>query len=158
MNLILEQSVSTGLYTFFYDLLKAVPKFREYTYFVSDLECSKSKDKWFYKSEFFISGDELYEIVKEGKILFVWGVFSAFKNPPDKIDGKIPHADGNNRFWKGSPIPQLDKAEFELVFCDKSSILFIGVSDSLGEQLIENYPDIKDLDDENEKMEMREFC
>ena len=80
---------------------------------------------------------------------FIWGVFSAI-DPSDSYDGSVvPYADGNTKFWMGSPRPQLSQAKFEIVCWDSSATLFIGIDDSLVQKLVGIYPDISNLDEIN---------
>ncbi|PJZ76315.1 hypothetical protein [Leptospira neocaledonica] len=148
MNLILEKSRYVRFYTDLSPLFSAIPDLMEYTYFVSDLEHNGCEDPRFQNSDFAISGTDLYEIVKEKEIQFIWGVFSAFKFSLN-ITEPFPSADGNPSFWQGIPKPQAKGAEFEIVCWDSSYTLFIGVSEEIANSLKTLYPDIKNLDQEN---------
>ncbi|EMO24527.1 hypothetical protein LEP1GSC168_3058 [Leptospira santarosai str. HAI134] len=150
MNLILERSKFVTYYTYIDTIFEKIPGFRNYNYFISDLEYNHCEDPRLHKDDFFITGLELYEIVQKEKIQFLWGVLSAFKSVA-KLTPPFPYADGNPAFWQGSPQSQADGAEFEIVCWDSCRTLFIGVSEEIQQSLKILYPDIKNLDEENRK-------
>ena len=82
MNLILHSSKHVKFYTYLDELFKEIPKFQEYTYFISDFEFNYCEDERLIKDNFFISGKLLFEIISKNKIQFIWAVLSAFKEKP----------------------------------------------------------------------------
>lgn len=152
MNLILENSKYVEYYSYLDSLFYKIPKLQEYHWVLSNQEISYSKVKKIHTSPAVFSGYELAEIVSTEKIQFVWGIFSAFLNKPKVDASNLPYADGNSSFWEGIPEPQAKDAEFEIVCWDSTCTLFIGVSEQLAESLKHLYPDIKDLNKENNKI------
>jgi len=92
----------------------------------------------------------LNEILQKTKMQFIWGVLSGFSEKLTKIPSEYPYADGNPNFWEGSPKPQARDAQIEIVCWDSTCTLFININTSIAAKLKVLYPDIKDLDHENE--------
>ena len=149
MNLLLHKSEHVEFYTYLDSLFDACGELREYEYLITDLEVSYSTDQRLHQDVVTISGEELYEIIKKESVQFIWGVFSAYNKAPLMVRN-LPYADGNRQLWEGSPSPQANGALFEIVAWDSGCTLFIGLSDSIAKTLKELYPDIKNLDIENE--------
>lgn len=96
-----------------------------------------------------ILGKELSNKLDEYDHQFVWSVVSAFPKGYKPFTTESPFADGNQSFWKGSPKKQLEESLFEIVCWDSSATLFIGLSESMSENLLRNAPGIKNLDKYN---------
>jgi len=151
MNLILEKSRYVESYTHLRALFDAVPQLRSYFYVISDLEVSGTKDPRLFGDVVRLSGEELHAMVRSEDMQFVWAVFSALEEPPARLPLELPSADGNPRFWEGSPKPQMPGASFEIVAFDASCTLFIGVDAALAARLRDLYQDIADLDQCNQQ-------
>jgi len=148
MNLILYNSKYVNLYTYLDPIFDAVPEFANFYYLVTDLECCGSDDERLSGEPVVISGFTLHEIIQKDEVQFIWGVFSAFNREPS-IPTELPSADGNSKFWEGSPTPQIKNAMFEIVCWDSTATLFIGIDHDIAAKLKVRYPDILDLDQEN---------
>lgn len=152
MNLLLEHSKFVKYHTYLGPIFSAAPELAEFTYLISNVEVGATSDHRLASDPLVISGRELRSLVEKEKVQFIWAVLSAFDHEPD-VPAELPYADGNRRFWEGSPRPQIAKAKFEIVCWDSSATLFIGVGDSTGAKLLKKYPDIRDLDGHNRKKE-----
>lgn len=96
-----------------------------------------------------ITGEKLKEKLSGKNDQFIWAVISAFPKGSKPLKSEEPYADGNSRFWKGSPEKQLIDSLFEIVCWDSSATLFIGLPEKLGFTLVNNAPGVRDLDREN---------
>ena len=149
MNLILENSEYVDYYTYLDKLFLDIPKFQELYWLISDIEynfCSNSK---LMADPILIDGISLNKILQKENIQFIWGVFSGFSEKPKSVPKNIPYANNNPDFWKGSPNPQANGAEIEIVCWDSTLTLFINTSEEIAEKLKTIYPDIKNLDEQN---------
>ena len=151
MNLILKDSAYVECYTQFGKLMGAVPELTSYWYLISNLEVNGSKDERLAHTAVVLSGEELASITRAEDVQFIWAVLSAFRQKLNGIPAELPFADGNSNIWHASPRPQLPNAEFEIVCFDSSCTLFIGVEEDLAAKLRSVYPDIGDLDEQNEE-------
>jgi hypothetical protein len=150
MNLILENSKYVEYYTDLCKLFNNIPELIQYNYLISDIEFNHCSDSRLHKNPVIIDGKVLFEIVKKEDIQFNWAVLSAFKSKIESNPVKVPFADGNSTFWQGHPKPQAPGAEFEIVCWDSASTFFINMHNDITEKLLKLFPDIKDLDKENE--------
>jgi hypothetical protein len=148
MNLILQNSRFVDFHTYLDPIFEAVPELADFTYLISDHEVGWCADKRLAHSPMVIAGHELKKIVDGEKVQFIWAVLSAFNHVPI-VPKKPPYADGNPGFWRGTPMPQMPDASFEIVCFDSSATLFIGVDASIAEKLRRKYPDIRILEEEN---------
>lgn len=117
---------------------------------ISDLEVNYCTDSRLHNDPVLIDGESLKEIVQKDKIQFIWAVLSGYLEKPKRIPKDLPYADGNPNFWKGTPKPQAAGAEIEIVCWDSTCTLFINVNENVAAKLKELYPDIRDLDKDNE--------
>ena len=138
-------------YTYLDGIFMNVPELCEYYWLISDLEVNCCPDPKLNSDPVVIDGNTLCEIVQENKIQFIWAVLSGFKNEILSIPDELPFADGNRDLWVGSPRPQAQGAEVEIVCWDSTCTLFIGIDESTSAKLQLMYPDIKDLDQENKQ-------
>jgi hypothetical protein len=153
MNLILEKSKFVEHYTYLDPIFDTAPEFAEFTYLISDLAIlspNSFTDTKLSDNPLVISGRVLRDIVQKDKIQFVWAVLSGFDREPI-IPSELPYADGNPNFWQGVPTPQIPEAQFEIVCWDSGATLFIGIDSLVAEKLRRKYPDILDLDEENQR-------
>lgn len=162
MNLLLEDSIHLDEIYSLNDLFLKIPELETYIYFLSDLDSNYYQDKRFNRDKkmpdensCWIEGSELKSILKENTIEFTWGVLSAFKTKPNFSISSLPYAEGNPTFWIESPTPQAKGAEFEIVFWDCASILFIGVSEIIASKIKIHFPIIKNLDEENKNRKFK---
>jgi hypothetical protein len=151
LNLILENSKYVKYYTYLDSIFSTVLEFQEMNWVISDVECNQYPDPRISKDPILIDGKSLNEIVQNNKIQFIWAVLSGYREKVLKIPEQLPYADGNPDFWTGKPTPQADDAEIEIVCWDSTCTLFINASTIVSKKLKKLYPDIKDLDEENEK-------
>ena len=148
MNLIVEKSNHVDYYTYLDTVFHKISEFRDLYWLISDLECNSSKDSKLCEGAL-INGQSLSEIVNNNKIQFIWAVLSGYKEKPSNMPKEMPYA-SNKNYWVGQPSPQDVRAEVEIVCWDSTYTLFINVSQIVASQLKELYPDIKDLNYENE--------
>ncbi len=152
MNILLEKSKHIQYYGHMndvFDVLDGVCE--EYDWYVSDIETNCAPPWGRDVRDMQISGLELKRVIAENDIQFIWAVFSAIPKGISPIINEPPFANGNRKFWEGSPKPQLNGAAFEIVCCDSSLFLLIGVSDSIAQKFLLKYTDAVDLDAHNEK-------
>jgi len=150
MNLIIEKSKFVDYYTYLDPIFSSIPEFREMYWLISDLEVTYCPDTRLHDDPVLIDGKSLNEIVQRNKIQFIWAVLSGFIKKPKRIPEELPYADGNPDFWKGIPKPQAIGAEIEIVCWDSTYTLFINANEHVAAKLKELYPDIQDLDKNNE--------
>jgi len=130
-------------------MFENVLEFRQYYWLISNLEYNYCTDPRLQTDPVIIDGNTLYEIVQKEKIQFIWAVLSGFRKEITSIPKELPFACGNRNLWVGSPKPQAQGAEVELVCWDSTCTLFIGVNKNVALKLETIYPDIRDLDKEN---------
>jgi len=129
-----------------------------YDWLISDLKCSwlpwmtnesAKVDERFLTRALLLDGKELLRILSSNEIQFRWAVFSALGagSKPAMID--LPFADGNPNFWRGSPAPQLNGANFEIVCWDSSRVLMIGVGEDVAAEFKAFFAETVDLDEYN---------
>lgn len=148
MNLILERTDQVRFFTDMRLVFDALAiDCAEFDWFVSDVETNyygsefKSIDQW-------MSGSDLKSLILENEIQFIWAVFSAFDRGVRFDVNEPPCVEGNPDYWNGSdPVPQLDKALFEIACWDSSATLLIGISDVSGQQFCSVYSDARKLVD-----------
>jgi len=150
VNLILENSKYTEYYTYLDQVFSSVPELLSLNWLITDLEYNFCTDSRLQTDPVIIDGKSLYEIIKKEKVQFIWAVFSGFKNKIENCSENLPFANGNPEFWKGSPTLQAEGAEIEIVCWDSTLTLFIGSNNNVTKKLKVLYPDIKNLDHENE--------
>ncbi|MHC4563304.1 MAG: hypothetical protein ACYS8X_11085 [Planctomycetota bacterium] len=158
MNLILDNSEYVRYYTHLDDVFLRIPELRQYHWLISNLEANYlftdrgngQSDERLRGDVVLIDGETLNEILQSNDVQFIWGVFSAFRQPVQTLPEELPWADGGD-FWIGSPQPQAMGAEMEIVAWDSSCTLFINVPPGMAKTLREMYPDIQDLDEMNRK-------
>lgn len=151
MNLILEKSSSLEYTTNLDTIFQRLPELRQYYWLISDIELNWYPDDRLKNEPVVIDGTALNAYVQENKIQFIWAVLSGFRSPLFTIPDDLPFADGNDGFWRGSPRPQAAGAELEIVCWDSTCTLFIGFPETLVLQLRQLFPDIRNLDEENER-------
>jgi hypothetical protein len=150
MNLLLHRSNFVDFYTYLDPIFEAAPELADFTFLISEIELGCQRDERLASEPSIISGHELRAIVESRKVQFIWAVLSAFDDKP-AVPTELPFADGNSRFWEGSPKPQISDAKFEIVCWDSSATLFIGIEAATATKLRHRYPDILDLDDYNRR-------
>lgn len=148
MNLIVENSRYVQYYTYLDRVFSEIPELQQYNWLLSDLELNFCSDPRLSQESVVIEGASLNEILQKAHMQFIWAVLSGYIEKP-QIPKKLPYADGNPHFWEGSPKPQGDGAQMEIVCWDSTCTLFINVNESIATKLRGLYPDIKDLDMEN---------
>lgn len=162
-NLVLEGSARMPYFTDMRLVFEALPGVcAGHDWLVSDLECiwltsddedePLTPDPPLASSPALVTGTDLDRILHSRNIQFVWAVFSALPvgSRPEKFEA--PYADCNPQFWYGSPRPQLADAEFEIVCWDSTCCLLIGVSEELAAQFREAFPEVLDLDQQNQSL------
>jgi len=122
----------------------------EYDWYISDIETNCAPPWGVEVREMRVGGAELRKLITENEIQFIWAVFSAIPKGVVPLIDESPIADGNSKFWEGSPKPQLNGAVFEIVCWDSSLFLLISVSDIVGQKFLSKYTDAVDLDAYNE--------
>ena len=87
-------------------------------------------------------GEELYDIIKNRDIQFIWGVFCGFKNNiPDLAESELPYADLNSKIWK-KPNKRLAKgSEIEIICFDSSCTILKTKRSSIKKQFLEKFPE-----------------
>ena len=151
MNLILEKSSYAKYYSYLDAIFHHLPELHEYHWLITDLKLNNYPDDKLKSESIVMTGKELSAYLKRYRIQFIWGVFSAFKAPIFAIPKELPFADGNKNFWHRSPRPQAPGAEFEIVCWDSTCTLFIGFPKNLAKRIWQLFPDIQNLDEENEQ-------
>lgn len=150
MNLIVVKSQYVDYYTYLDPIFTAIPELQKINWLISDLDYNYCEDSRLHDDPILIDGASLNEIVQNNKIQFIWAVLSGFKKPLKKLPFELPYACGNKNFWHGTPKPQAPGAEIEIVCWDSSCTLFINVNKIVADKLKKLYPDIKNLNKENE--------
>ncbi len=159
-NLVLEDSSRMPYFTDMRMVFDALPGIcSKHDWLISDLDCESvaldadapwiSLDPRLRSGAVLLTGQELETILASNTIQFSWAVFSGVPigskpNPPE-----APHADGNPDFWHGSPKPQLDGAELEIVCWDSSCCLLLGASEELAAKFRVAFAEVLDLDEQN---------
>jgi hypothetical protein len=156
MNLIVDKSPAIRWYTDLYPFVfRARGRVEQYAWLMTNISLNANLP--FEESPqgaYWVPGRDLAQYVSQTRPQFSWGVLSAI--PADREilarnDTTYPFADGNSRFWNGSPRPQHPFAEFEIVCWDSSATLLIGADEEIGHHFKDAYPGTVDLDAENLK-------
>lgn len=143
MNLIQEGFKKVRFYTSMLD----VEQWMEIQIENFDWHMSPTEGGWCnFNEPLWITGLEFKKKLKIYDYQFIWSVISAFPKGSKPFTSELPYADNNPDFWHKKPVKQLCNSLFEVVCWDSSATLFIGLSDTLAENLLKNAPDIKDLD------------
>jgi hypothetical protein len=161
-NLILEDSVRMPYFTNMRLVFDALPGIcSQHEWLISNLECAPVAldtdgpwpllDPRLESSPVFLTGQELETILASNTIQFSWAVFSGVPVGSNPNPSEAPYADGNPDFWHGSPKPQLDGAELEIVCWDSSCCLIIGASEELAAKFRAAFPEVLDLDQQNRR-------
>jgi len=121
-----------------------------YNWLITDYECNDYPDEMIpYNKEYvWISGRDLWRIVCENEIQFIWGVFSAFSKDitlNDVLKYSLPYADGNPNFWVKNINMQHPLAEIEIVPWDSSLVLLISKHDEIAESFLNYFSYAEDL-------------
>ncbi len=148
MNYIQENAKGVSFYTSLKDIEKWLGiDLSNYDWHISDIDGGwpeLNDPSW-------VTGEELSGKLNEYDYQFVWAVLSAYPKGTCPFINDKPYADDNPEFWSGSPSKQLNDSLFEIVCWDSSATLFIGLNESLSNNLVRSAPGIKDLDKENAK-------
>ncbi|CAN7745790.1 hypothetical protein [Paenibacillus sp. LjRoot56] len=167
MNAILKDSKQIQYYTYLGPIFEALQnRQHDYNWLLTDLELNwipddflnyfgeyqVNKGTWDRDNKYWISGEQLTNLIGKNKIQFIWGVISGFRKS-EKIDinnlSVIPFADGNPGFWKPGATVQHPKAEVEIVCWDSGLTLMISKDQSLVKSFMDFFKDAKDLDEYN---------
>jgi len=121
-----------------------------YNWLITDYECNDYPDEMIpYNKEYvWISGRNLWRVVCENEIQFIWGVFSAFSKDVtlnNVLKYSLPYADGNPNFWVKNINMQHPLAEIEIVPWDSSLVLLISKHDEIIESFLNYSPYAEDL-------------
>ncbi|WP_454054680.1 hypothetical protein [Clostridium sp. Marseille-Q7071] len=121
-----------------------------YNWLITDYECNDYPDEMIpYNKEYvWISGRDLWRVVCENGIQFIWGVFSAFSKDVtlnNVLKYSLPYADGNPNFWVKNINMQHPLAEIEIVPWDSSLVLLISKHDEIIESFLNYSPYAEDL-------------
>lgn len=127
---------------------------KEYNWLITNYECNiyPSKEIPFNQRYVWIDGKLLTDIVMKDDILFIWGVFSAFKKNESKnkiLKYSLPFADGNKELWSPDIHIQHPLAEVEIVSWDSSLLLLISRNQKITNSFLKEYPDAIDLEKYN---------
>ncbi|MDU0206415.1 hypothetical protein ACYEXS_36090 [Paenibacillus sp. MAH-36] len=169
MNAILKDSKQIQYYTYLGPIFEAIHnRQHDFNWLLTDLELNWipddflnyfedyeiNKGLWDRDNKYWISGDQLTNLITNNKIQFIWGVLSGFRKT-ENIEMKnlsvIPFADGNPELWKPGVTVQYPKAEIEIVCWDSELTLLISNDQSMVKSFMEFFKDAKDLDEYNLK-------
>jgi hypothetical protein len=106
-----------------------------------------------------LGGPKLSEIVDTYDLQFIWGVLSGFR-PHVVINPAAlevyPFADGNESFWVTGARIQHPLADVEIVCWDSSATLLLSRDDDLTRRFRTFFPEAVDLDEDNERNELKQ--
>ena len=118
VNLIVENSEYVKHYTYLDEDFSTIPELRKLNWLITDLELNKVEDPRLLRDPVVIDGVSLTEILQKTKMQFIWAVLSGYPQKSIEVPEDLPYADGNPNFWTGSPKPQAEGAQVEIVCWD----------------------------------------
>lgn len=160
----------------YYTYLKAVfdaidNKQNEYNWLITDSEIVAHSDRLnalntgvYWKNEngksvavpapdyYFLSGEQLTEIITEDDSQWIWGVLSGFEKciPLEEIlKYPLPQANEYDGFWKNPPSIQHPLASIEIAAFDSSCLLFLSTKNDIVEEFRKAFPECQDLGEYN---------
>ena len=163
---------SRRYYTYLWDVFDAIGhRQREYNWLITDteimarhreLDALNTHTRWetvngspapipapdFY----FLSGEELTEIVSRENAQWIWGALSGFEKGialEDIMKYPLPEADGYKGFWKNPVSLQHPLASAEIVAWDASLVLVLSKQKDLVDRFREAFPESRDLSEYN---------
>lgn len=128
---------------------------QDYNWLISNIECYPENleyRKIFDKNYLWISGKELYKILKEEDFQWIWGVLSGFKKDielKEVLQQELPYANGYNGFWNNPITIQHKLADIEIVAWDGLCSLFISKNENIIKYISKIYLSAKDLEEYN---------
>ncbi|MDD5366915.1 MAG: hypothetical protein PHR30_16380 [Gallionellaceae bacterium] len=144
VNLILERTKQVPYFTEMSSVFEALNiSACDYDWYLSDLEINynvagfEPNDQW-------MTGQDLYQLVTEQKLQFIWGVFSAVPKGFRCAVESPPFADGNSAFWSSAECkPQLEGALFEISSWDSCATILVGLGAEAAGHFSNVYSDAK---------------
>ena len=97
---------------------------------------------------YFLSGEELTNIVAEDDSQWIWGVLSGFEKSitlEEILKYPLPEANGHEGFWKNPPSIQNPLASIEIVPWDSSCVLLLSTKKEIVEEFKKAFPQSQDL-------------
>lgn len=168
VNAILKDSKQIQFYTYLGPIFEAIQNRQyEYNWLLTDLDlnwipddfldycdqCKIHKVLWNRNNVYWLTGEQLTNLITKYKIQFIWGVLSGFKNT-EVIDiqnlSVLPIAE-TPELWKPGVTVQHSKAEVEIVCWDSGLTILISKDQSIIKNFMGFFEDAKDLDDYNSK-------
>lgn len=138
-------------YTDLRQILEAIEdELDDYNFLVTDFQTNFLEDKpeefLLEKDYLFIKGRELYRIVKNYDIQWIWGVFTAIYKDleEDHISRNFPKSN-SEAYWKGDLAIEYPEGVFQIIAWDSSASLFVSDEDSISEKFLQSFPDALDL-------------
>ena len=130
----------------------------EYNWLITDCECypkSPETERLFSQEYYFLSGDELTDIIKKEDFQWIWAVMSGFKKdvPFEEImKYPLPYANEYEGFWKNPLSIQHPLASIEIVPCDSTMTLVLSDDKSIVDSYMAAFPLSCDLAAYNEQI------
>ncbi len=144
------------VYSKFLYLFKNIIEFqKDYNWLISDIECYPITSKYqniFNDSYLWMSGEELYNILKYEDFQWIWAVFSGFKKNiklEEILKQELPYANGYKGFWSNPLSIQHTLADIEIVAWDSICSIFICNDDKTIKNISKIYLNAKDLENYN---------
>ena len=101
---------------------------------------------------YFLSGEELTEIISEDDSQWIWGVLSGFEKSislKDILKYPLPKSSGQEDSWGNPPIIQHPLASTEIVPWDSSLLLILSKNEEIIRKYKEAFPKSRDLSEYN---------
>lgn len=155
-SMILEKG--EAYYTILSDVFNGIdPVQRVYNWLITDCEgvpwqMEQYSGTYGRHSFYWVTGDELSDVVGQGREQWVWAVLSGFRKNielGEVLKYKFPYADGNRGFWVNPVKIQHPLAEVEIVAWDGSCTLVFSKDEELAKRFRKAFPLSQDLEEYN---------
>ncbi len=147
-------------YTYLRKIFESVPCLRtDYNWFISDYEAHPLSNGRVVRLAqtggcAWISGEELYGMVRHDDFQWIWGVLSGFEKSilkEEVLKYERPYSDGYSGFWEKELSIQHPLAAVELVAWDGSLTLIISKDESVVEKFRSAFELSEDLEQYNKR-------
>nr|WP_316625037.1 hypothetical protein [uncultured Ruminococcus sp.] len=165
---------SKRFYTFIKDVFDAIDnKQVDYNWLITDTEIVARSDeldalntcvRWTFENGkpiavpapdyYFLSGENLTNIITEDDSQWIWGVLSGFDKSislEDILKYPLPESKEYEGFWKNPPSVQHPLASLEIVPWDSSCVLLLSTEKEIVEKFKKSFPESQDLSVYNSK-------
>ena len=123
---------------------------KDYNFILSDFEvaCQDRELEEYLNSResIFLRGNELYELVRDNDIQWIWGVFTGVNKDLDEkyLSQELPYSRSLN-YWKKDVELEYPEGDFQIIAWDSTACLFISEEEKLSEDFIQAFPEAIDL-------------